>query len=257
MWRRRGFTLTELLVVLCIISILAAILFPAFTRARNLARRTVCMSNIQQLATAVLMYADDHDEVLPWTASWNYAINVTYAFSASYPDGTVPADWRDGDISHLVAPYVRNNDIWYCTLLPRGTDIGRATLVPPRNLGSGWTFGNGPDQEIPSSYYWAHITSGNAYLPEAAPPHAVAGTSLTECENPSVAPMIWDLADWASPFGVHQSAINIAYADGHCKVKLPEPFWDDYGWPEYWVVRSDDGWVYGNPTENPYHRGTP
>lgn len=78
--RSSGFTLIELLVVVAIIAILAAILLPAFARAREFARRTVCMSNLSQLAKAVLLYADDHDETLPAVAagsnvSTGHAIN--------------------------------------------------------------------------------------------------------------------------------------------------------------------------------------
>jgi prepilin-type N-terminal cleavage/methylation domain-containing protein/prepilin-type processing-associated H-X9-DG protein len=62
---RKGFTLIELLVVIAIIAILAAILFPVFAKAREKARQTACLNNQKQIATATLMYAQDHDEMLP------------------------------------------------------------------------------------------------------------------------------------------------------------------------------------------------
>jgi prepilin-type N-terminal cleavage/methylation domain-containing protein/prepilin-type processing-associated H-X9-DG protein len=79
--RRRGFTLIELLVVIAIIAILAAILFPVFARAREAARQSNCSSNVRQLSTAVLMYVQDYDEILPGTdcnalssgQAWNIA----------------------------------------------------------------------------------------------------------------------------------------------------------------------------------------
>ncbi len=63
--RPQGFTLIELLVVIAIIAILAAILFPVFAKAREKARQTSCMNNQRQIALAVMMYAQDHDETLP------------------------------------------------------------------------------------------------------------------------------------------------------------------------------------------------
>jgi prepilin-type N-terminal cleavage/methylation domain-containing protein/prepilin-type processing-associated H-X9-DG protein len=65
MYKKHGFTLIELLVVIAIIAILAAILFPVFARAREKARQTTCTSNQRQIAATMLMYAQDHDEVLP------------------------------------------------------------------------------------------------------------------------------------------------------------------------------------------------
>src|SRR3982074_603449 len=60
--KRRGFTLIELLVVIAIIALLAAILFPVFAQAREKARSISCLSNLKQLGTANMMYAQDYDE---------------------------------------------------------------------------------------------------------------------------------------------------------------------------------------------------
>ena len=57
-----AFTLIELLVVIAIIAILAAILFPVFAQARAKARQIACLSNMKQIGTAALMYAQDYDE---------------------------------------------------------------------------------------------------------------------------------------------------------------------------------------------------
>jgi len=65
MGRRRGFTLIELLVVIAIIAILAGILFPVFTRARENARKASCQSNLRQLGMAMRMYASDWDGWFP------------------------------------------------------------------------------------------------------------------------------------------------------------------------------------------------
>jgi len=66
-----GFTLIELLVVIAIIAILAAILFPVFSKAREKARQTTCTSNQKQLATATMMYIQENEERMPGTDFWS------------------------------------------------------------------------------------------------------------------------------------------------------------------------------------------
>lgn len=93
---RRAFTLIELLVVIAIIAILAAILFPVFAQARERARMAACLSNMRQLATAVQMYAQDHDEAFVYTANYD-----------------LPTPGRPIWTS-LVQPYVKNEGVFRC-----------------------------------------------------------------------------------------------------------------------------------------------
>lgn len=60
----KAFTLLELLVVIAVIALLAALLFPVFARARALVQRTVCLSNLRQIAFAHHLYLQDWDEQL-------------------------------------------------------------------------------------------------------------------------------------------------------------------------------------------------
>ncbi|MFA0744041.1 MAG: hypothetical protein LASZOEIN_000829, partial [Candidatus Fervidibacter sp.] len=60
-----AFTLIELLVVIAIIAILAAILFPVFSRVRDKARQAVCTSNMKNIGMAFQMYAQDYDGKFP------------------------------------------------------------------------------------------------------------------------------------------------------------------------------------------------
>ncbi len=91
---RRGFTLIELLVVIAIIAILAAILFPVFAQAREAARKTSCLSNTRQYATATLMYVQDYDEQYPQSAYFaGTCVNLYFG---------------------MVMPYVKNEGIVQC-----------------------------------------------------------------------------------------------------------------------------------------------
>jgi len=58
---RRAFTLVELLIVIAVIAILAAILLPTLVQAKLSARRITCVNNLRQLGLASQMYWDDHD----------------------------------------------------------------------------------------------------------------------------------------------------------------------------------------------------
>src|SRR5947209_723193 len=67
--RKAAFTLSELLVVIGVIAVLAAILFPVFAQARDKARQAACLSNLRQIGSALQMYLQDYDERLP-DACW-------------------------------------------------------------------------------------------------------------------------------------------------------------------------------------------
>ncbi len=69
---RPAFTmrLAGLFAVLGMCALLAAIMFPVFSRAKGKARQTVCLSNVKQVMISMLMYADDHDGHLPNAWTW-------------------------------------------------------------------------------------------------------------------------------------------------------------------------------------------
>src|SRR5690349_23356320 len=62
--RPKAFTLIELLAVMAIISLLAAILLPILQQARGFAYRTNCLSNVREIGMAALMYVHDNDDTL-------------------------------------------------------------------------------------------------------------------------------------------------------------------------------------------------
>ena len=106
---RKGFTLIELLVVIAIIAILAAILFPVFSRAREKARQTSCLSNQKQLGLAVMMYVQDNDEVYPFSpwaggTGWVYWDHYGEPITEGYFDA----------MRGSIAPYVKNRQVYIC-----------------------------------------------------------------------------------------------------------------------------------------------
>ena len=69
-WKRRAFTLIELLVVVAIIAILAAMLLPALSAAREKARRSSCLSNLNQAGRAMEAYCAEYSQYLPSWPGW-------------------------------------------------------------------------------------------------------------------------------------------------------------------------------------------
>ena len=69
---RTNFTLIELLIVIAIIAILAALLLPALNKARQKANSIRCISNTKQLGTSMQMYVDDNNGWFPTIYSWRF-----------------------------------------------------------------------------------------------------------------------------------------------------------------------------------------
>ena len=69
MMNSRKFTLIEMLIVIAIIAILAAMLLPALNQARERARRISSASNLKQIGTATIAYTQDYTELFPWNGT--------------------------------------------------------------------------------------------------------------------------------------------------------------------------------------------
>lgn len=90
--RSSGFSGTDLLVVLAVVSVLAAVALPMVARARSQSRLAQCIANLQQVNRAVLLYAEDHKDTLPFLESspapgpwWYYKEQVKSYLNLSGP----------------------------------------------------------------------------------------------------------------------------------------------------------------------------
>lgn len=97
---RKGFTLTELLVVIVIIAVLSALLFPVFQSAREAAKKSVTSSNFKQVASAMILYTNDNDDTYPLAWSPDTTNGVWRSLSGSGGVASylisIPAGWRGG-----------------------------------------------------------------------------------------------------------------------------------------------------------------
>lgn len=78
----KGFTLVELLVVISVIALLMGILMPALGKARNVAKRTACQSNLRQIGVAFRAYLDDNSDIFPPACAFPW--NITDANDPLY-----------------------------------------------------------------------------------------------------------------------------------------------------------------------------
>lgn len=89
-----------MLVVIAIIALLAAVLFPVFARAREKARQTVCVSNMKQLGLGFAQYAQDYDGGYPNACSANPALSTQCTATGD------PYLWTGQHFRWLVLPYL-------------------------------------------------------------------------------------------------------------------------------------------------------
>ncbi|MGQ9462008.1 MAG: prepilin-type N-terminal cleavage/methylation domain-containing protein [Candidatus Fervidibacter sp.] len=185
---RRGFTLIELLVVIAIIAVLAAILFPVYSRAREKARAITCISNMKQQGLAMLQYVNDYD-----------------GFFMPFPL------WKS-----RLDPYMTNRELWKCPSRPQlpwyyghGVNIGclhgsiLVQGISNQTVGAHEALIAQPAQKI-AAVEWDRCNAGAP----VGPPGLFHGGATC----------YWAVCR------IHLDGSNLLFADGHVKWLKPEHY---------------------------------
>lgn len=248
--RCSGFTLIEVLVVIAVIAILAAILFPTFARARENARRSSCQSNLHQIGLGFAQYTKDYDDHYPLglQADWNNGWPTTvqpYIQSVEVfrcPDDDVsvlaPADWDLLDWAGLPISYAGNGLIGCvgdCSDATPG-----ATLLGVMQMAQPWIAENprhetqirDAAQTILVSEKHNGISanaSANAFsvMSSFGPALLFSGVSdwdfygAGEIPNGTLAPAAFPNGPNGSVCAAHLETANFLFCDGHVKAMRP------------------------------------
>jgi prepilin-type processing-associated H-X9-DG protein/prepilin-type N-terminal cleavage/methylation domain-containing protein len=246
--RRRGFTLTELMVVIGIIALLAGMIMPALNRAMAQARSTSCTSQLRQIGTAVQMYGINHAGYLPGCADSDGG-----QFFGRF---TGPANAVDFSRGYLSAYLDNERDIWQCPSFGEGEYMPRA---------------DGPCTGYAYNYYYLTELKekGNWWDPDYA--YRWQGRDESVIEKHSTTILFADSArDWMGPLEEnwfldptsqclawpgweslyvhfrHSGRCNVLWADGHVSSEPP----DEDTWPvngHHLGVLCDKQDVYFDP----------
>ena len=224
-----GFTLVEILVVVAILAILAAILFPVFARVRENARRSSCQSNLRQIGLGMLQYCGDYDDKL--VKSWYGSGNGNYSGGS---DATDRYKWMDA-----IRPYLKSEQIFNC---PSHGAHPAAPVAPfsygPYRFRDAYRFGS---YAINSAYYepgdFERSPAGEADISLAAIGDAAGcvwvGDTAAHFE------FAWEnktdqAAVEVDPSGLrymdylverHPNSTVVLFCDGHVKSMKPGRFW--------------------------------
>jgi len=153
---RRAFTLIELLVVIAIVALLAAILFPVFSRARENARKSSCQSNLKQIGLGLLQYVQDFDETT----------TLSFYGTAGDSDNANNYKWMDA-----VYPYVKGEQLFTCP----SDNAANRNYVWNRRLAAGQTSQNYGSYGLNGAYGSA---GDNQTPPRSSAAYLVAMSSI-------------------------------------------------------------------------------
>jgi len=110
---RKGFTLIEILIVVIILGILAAIVIPQFTNASKEAKQSALVTMVQSLRSQIALFKLQHNDYLP---GCNPVSNTTFAEATFWDQMTLFSDLAGGtqaakDATHVYGPYMQSKPV--------------------------------------------------------------------------------------------------------------------------------------------------
>ena len=210
MKKRSGLTLLELLIILGCVLILAAILFPVFAQPHEHNNHGSCLSNLKQVGSATLMYAQDYDQTFP--ASGFAAVDRQGKDPDAFP---LPTENPANVWIEQMQPYTKNYQVFYCA---SETAKMRSAYSPALQ----------PGQYV-SSYTLNRWTAFGLKQAEIAAPaqFVLIAERNNETQAPDgsylFAPWKWRQDNYAGLMSQdltltrHSMGSNRSYADGHAK----------------------------------------
>lgn len=193
---RGAFTLIELLIVIAVIAILAALLLPALSRAKESVRATQCLSQMRQIGLAVQLYAEENEEEFPCSQH--------SAFSRGQ------LTW-----GRAIAPQLGYDRVRWTNLLAGAYHCPSDRRPSPWSYGQNVYFELGPDDDYEGKPQTWRRTSG-VPKPSATVLHAENASSADH-----IMPNFWtspqDAVDVASRR--HSQRANYTFVDGHAEAR--------------------------------------
>lgn len=248
---KKAFTLIELLVVIAIIAILAAILFPVFAQAKAAAKKTQCLSNVRQLNSAWLMYANDYDDTWVMTGKRWQSTDYGTAFGGN-----------KNDFFYLAQPYVKNYGIFYCPERMTTEDAGDGSSSDDklgRLFGYGMNYGPYHNRAgyglFHMSTYYDKSSSLYKVSGDRNDAHMFPGRNLSEIVTPAAVLTLIDTGDdpqyTNSPYNMcdkascpasvrHGGKYQVGFVDGHATSWDMKQFRDDLDGGHDWLLEPSD-----------------